>query len=322
MQDIHFLSLDLNLLRVFDAMADELSVTRAGGRLGLSQSAVSHALRRLRHAVQDPLFVRGPDGMRPTARAEEIAPRLRQGLAQLQEALSPTAFAPATTTRRFTIATSAYVCAILMPEVAAVLRDQAPGAELRIRPVTESLSDDLSSGRIDLAIGGFGRAASRFDRELLFTETAVWALRADHPAAAAETLTLEALADLPQVLMATAEDHAVDGRIVEGGLERWVIWDDRGALDEVLAARGRARAIALTVPDAASALAIVSRTDMVALAPRRLATMLAQQHGLKLFDPPYPSRTAEIEMLWRRDLGPSPATDWLKGRLKEAAARL
>src|SRR5580692_10410569 len=109
MQDIHFLSLDLNLLRVFDAMADELNVTRAGGRLGLSQSAVSHALRRLRHALQDPLFVRGPEGMRPTARAEEIAPRLRQGLAQVQEALSPTAFSPSTTTRRFTIATSGYV---------------------------------------------------------------------------------------------------------------------------------------------------------------------------------------------------------------------
>src|SRR5579871_4711653 len=103
MHDVHFASLDLNLLRVFDAMADEHSVTRAGARLGLSQSAVSHALGRLRAMLEDPLFVRGPEGMRPTPLALEIAPRLRQGLVQLQEALSPTAFDPAQTARRFTI---------------------------------------------------------------------------------------------------------------------------------------------------------------------------------------------------------------------------
>ena len=321
MQHIHFPSLDLNLLRVFDAMADELSVTRAGRRLGLSQSAVSHALRRLREALRDPLFVRGPDGMRPTARAEEMAPRLRQGLAQLQEALGPSAFDPATTTRRFHIAVSAYACIILMPEVVRLLQREAPGVEIRIRPLTGSLSEDLSTGRVDLAISGFGRAASRFDREFLFAETAVWAMRSDHPAAA-ETLTAEALADLPQALMGTAEDHSADGRIVRGGLERWVIWDDRGGMEEPQTQQGRSRAIGFTVPDAVSALAIVSRTDIVALVPRRLATAFAGQYGLKLFDPPNPVRTIAMEMLWRSDLGPSPAIDWLKGRFKEAAARL
>jgi DNA-binding transcriptional LysR family regulator len=322
MQDIHFQSLDLNLLRVFDAMTEELNVTRAGGRLGLSQSAVSHALRRLRQTLQDPLFVRGPVGMRPTPRAEEIAPRLRQGLAQLQEALSTAAFAPEATTRRFTIATGAYVCSILMPEAIALIHAEAPGADVRIHPITERLSEDLSSGRVDLAIGGFGRAASRFARESLFGDTAVWALRADHPAAAASGLTLETLAGLPQVLIATGDDRAVDGRTLEGGIERWAIWDGHGALDDVLAAQGRLRVIGLTVPDAASALAIVSRTDMVALVPDRVATALARQYDLRLFIPPYPSPPLQVEMLWRRNLGPAPALDWLKERLREAAARL
>ena len=104
MSDIHFHAIDLNLLRLFDALAEERSVTRAGARLGLTQSAVSHALNRLRHVLQDELFVRGPDGMRPTARAEEIAPRLRHGLHQLQQALAPVTFTPADTQRRFTIA--------------------------------------------------------------------------------------------------------------------------------------------------------------------------------------------------------------------------
>jgi DNA-binding transcriptional LysR family regulator len=322
MQDIHFPSLDLNLLRVFDALADELSVTRAGARLGLSQSAVSHALGRLRHTLEDPLFVRGSDGMRPTARAQEIAPRLRQGLAQLQEALSPTAFDPTDTGRRFTIATSAYACAVLMPEVMSLIRVEAPAAELRLYGIDASLSDDLESGRTDLAVGGFGRVATRFDREVLFSETAVWALSARHPAAAAERLTLEALADLPQVIISVAQDRAIDGRLTEGGLERWVMWDDRGALDEAMAKIGRSRSIAMTAQDAQSALAIVSRTDMVALVPRRLATACAQQYDLKLFEPPYRSPAIDMEVLWRRDLGPTAAIDWLRGRLRAAAARL
>jgi DNA-binding transcriptional LysR family regulator len=322
MQDIHFSALDLNLLRVFDALADELSVTRAGARLGISQSAVSHALGRLRLTLEDPLFVRGSDGMRPTARAQEIAPRLRQGLAQLQEALSPTAFNPADTARRFAIATSTYACTVLMPEVMSLIRAEAPAAELRLYGIDPSLSDDLESGRTDLAIGGFGRVSPRFDREVLFNESGVWALSARHPAAAADRLTLEALADLPQVIMAIAQDRAIDGRLTEGGLERWVIWDDRGALDEALAKIGRTRVIAMTAQDAQSALAIVSRTDMAALAPRRLATAFAQQYDLKLFEPPYRSPVIDIEALWRRDLGASAAIDWLRSRLRAAAARL
>ncbi|HLI65071.1 MAG TPA: LysR family transcriptional regulator [Caulobacteraceae bacterium] len=322
MPEIHFSALDLNLLRVFDALAEELSVTRAGARLGLSQSAISHALGRLRLVLDDPLFVRGSDGMRPTPRALEIAPRLRQGMAQLQEALNPAAFDAGATRRRFTIAASPYVGAVLMPETLRLFRQAAPEAELRLHGVEPSLAEDLESGRTDLAIGGFGRAAPRFEREALFDETGVWALSARHPAAGAETLSLEMLADLPLVLLANArQDHAIDGRITDGGLERWVIWDDRGALDEALAGVGRRKTVALTAQDAQSALAIVGQSDMAALAPRRLATAFAQQYDLKLYDPPYRSPTVAVEALWRRDAGRAPV-DWLRGLVRSAAARL
>src|SRR5581483_9735490 len=126
--EINFLTLDLNLLRVFDALAEEGGVTRAGVRLGLTQSAVSHALGRLRLILQDELFVRGPDGMRPTARAREIAPRLRQGLHQLELALAPLAFVPADTRQRFTVSASTYVSTLLMPQLARELRLSAPAA--------------------------------------------------------------------------------------------------------------------------------------------------------------------------------------------------
>lgn len=323
MSDVHFKALDLNLLRLFDALAEERSVTRAGARLGLTQSAVSHALNRLRHVLQDELFVRGPDGMRPTARAEEIAPRLRQGLDHLQLALAPTSFTPADTQHRFTVATSAYMGAVLMPSVVARLRHMAPASELRLTFLSPSLGDDLMAGRVEMAIGSFGRVAERFDRQPLFEETMVWALRADHPAAQDEKLSIEALGGLAHVIIASAEQaQAVEGRIYEGGLDRRVIWDDGGAFDAVLAGRGWRRNIGLTVQDAHSALAIVSRTDMAALAPKRLARSLAERYGLRLFDPPYASPPVVIEALWRRDLTGSPPLDWFRSQLRAAAAEL
>jgi DNA-binding transcriptional LysR family regulator len=322
MPDIHFPTLDLNLLRVFDALAEEGSVTRAGARLGLTQSAVSHALGRLRHALQDELFVRGPDGMRPTARAQEIAPRLSLGLHQLQLALAPAVFTPADASHRFTIAASGYVCTVLMPQVAAELRLAAPGVELRLQTPGVSLGDDLQTGRIDIAIGGFGRADARFDRETLFFETTVWVMRADHPAAG-EPQTVESLAAIPHVIVATAEeDHAVEGRVSEGGVERRVILDDRGAFEQALAVSGGRRTTGLTVQDTHSALAIVSQSDMAALVPRRMAMTFAAQYGLKLFEPPYAADPIALEALWRQDLSGSPSLSWLRERLRSVARRL
>src|ERR1700761_1266423 len=109
--------LDLNLLRLFDILMEVRSVGRAADRLGLTQSAVSHALGRLRAQVGDPLFVRGRGGLRPTARASEIAPAIRDGLARLRDAFSTPSFAPATATRVFTIGASSYFCATLLPLV-------------------------------------------------------------------------------------------------------------------------------------------------------------------------------------------------------------
>src|SRR5207248_3320871 len=165
MHDLHFHSLDLNLLRVFDALIEERSVTRAGERLGLSQSAISHALNRLRYVLDDELFVRVSDGMRPTSRASEIAPRLREGLLQLQLALAPAEFDPLETTRRFTIACTEYVGTVLMPKFIAKLRAQAPHSELRIRPSNMGVAEPLIAGRVDLAIGSFRRVPEPFAYE-------------------------------------------------------------------------------------------------------------------------------------------------------------
>ncbi|MGH7029090.1 MAG: LysR family transcriptional regulator, partial [Stellaceae bacterium] len=183
MNNLHFNAVDLNLLRVFDALIEERSVTRAGERLGLTQSAISHALNRLRYVLEDELFVRGPEGMRPTVRAAEIAPRLRQGLLHLQLALTPGEFVPQETSRRFTIICGEYVGAVLVPGLLARLREAAPHAEFRIRPSNMGVAEALLAGRADLAIGSFRRIPEWFACEPLFSETRVWVMSADHPAA-------------------------------------------------------------------------------------------------------------------------------------------
>src|ERR1700760_2589964 len=115
MPDVHFAALDLNLLRVFHALSEERSVTRAGARLGLTQSAVSHALGRLRYILNDELFVRGPRGMLPTARAIEMGPPVHAALVQLQAAIAPADFSPASSERRFVLVAGTYACAVLAP---------------------------------------------------------------------------------------------------------------------------------------------------------------------------------------------------------------
>src|SRR5262249_7858419 len=159
-----------NLLRVFDALVEERSVTRAGERLGLTQSAISHALNRLRYVLDDDLFVRGADGMHPTMRASEIAPRLRQGLRQLQVAIAPSAFRRAESGRRFTPACPDHVAMALVPRLMARLRHEAPRATLRIHPTSLGVAEPLDSGLVDVALGNFGRIPERFASEALFRD--------------------------------------------------------------------------------------------------------------------------------------------------------
>ncbi|HTV45658.1 MAG TPA: LysR family transcriptional regulator [Stellaceae bacterium] len=324
MNILHFNAVDLNLLRVFDALIEERSVTRAGERLGLTQSAISHALNRLRYVLEDELFVRGPEGMRPTARAAEIAPRLRQGLLHLQLALTPAEFVPAQTARRFTIVCGEYVGAVLVPALLARLREAAPHAEFRIRPSNMGVTEALLAGRADLAIGSFRRIPEWFASTPLFRETRVWVVSADRPAAAWPELTLERLAALPHLIFsATGEDEqAVAGYVVDHGLERLVMRSEVGLLQGALAAQGLSRVVALTTPHFLAALAVVSQSDMAAPLPRRLAVAFAEVYRLKLFEPPYASPPFDIMALWHREHGSDPAIAWLRSVLCDVTATL
>ncbi len=321
MNHVHLGQLDLNLLRIFDAIAEERSATRAGERLGLSQSAISHALGRLRQLFDDPLFTRGPDGMRPTARAAEIAPALRDALTALQLAIAPSGFSPLQTDRRFTIAAGSYFCSVLLPTVVERIRAEAPLAEVRIRAPDGDLEEALRNGAVDVGIGVFAELSDRLDREVIFEEQAVWVVRADHPVAGAP-LTLETLASLPHVAIAFGPNSDESGGLSWGRTRRFNVLEGAAGIDEVLAQAGLRRTIALRVHDIYGALSIVSRTDMTMLAPRRLAEVHARALGLELLDPPYPSRDLVGETIWSGEAGGHPAVAWLRQLVREAAASM
>ncbi|MET0274994.1 MAG: LysR family transcriptional regulator, partial [Phenylobacterium sp.] len=300
--------LDLNLLRVLDVMLEERSVTRAGARLGLTQSAVSHALNRLRYVLEDELFVRGPSGMEPTGRALEMGPQVHAALNQLQAAISPSDFDAATTERRFTLVAGAYACAVLVPPLVDRMAAAAPHAELAITEAPADVLERIDARRVDFMIGGVVAAPERFARETLLAEELVWVVRAGHPLADLPHVDLTALVSVPHVAIArnpAAEDAARRALVTR------LSWEDAGALQAAMASQGLTRRLGVTVPDTYSAIAVATRTHMAALIPRRLALLSAQSGRAALIDPPYPSPPVDVNLMYLKDRLADPAVAWM-----------
>jgi DNA-binding transcriptional LysR family regulator len=313
--------LDLNLLRVFDVLLEERSVTRAGARLGLTQSAVSHALNRLRYALNDELFVRGPTGMHPTARAAEMGPQVHAALTQLQSAVAPPDFSPATTERRFAVAAGAYACAVLTAPLMGRMAAEAPLGELSIEPYGAEVFDHLDAHRVDFIVGGVLTAPARLAHEVIFTESLAWVVRAEHPLAKLNEVSLSDLASWPHVVIAAGRQYLEDSPSRRGVVTR-PSWEDAGAFEAALAEQGLKRRVALTVPDSYSAISVVSRSDMVTLIPRRLALLSAQSGRLRLIEPPYQSPAVDLSLVYLKERLVDPAIAWMRDLISSAAANI
>jgi DNA-binding transcriptional LysR family regulator len=316
------MNLDLNLLRVFDVLLEERSVTRTGARLGLTQSAVSHALNRLRYMLSDELFVRGPAGMQPTPRATEMGPQVHSALNQLQAALAPSDFDPATSERRFAVVAGAYASAVLAPALARRLALAAPRCELMIAELANDVLERTDARRVDLMIGSVIAAPERFANETLLTEELVWVVRNGHPVFQARDIDLETLVSVPHVVIARSLP-----RLIEDGGERRAFvsrasWEDAGAFEAALTARGLTRRVGVSVPDTYTALAVASRTDMATLVPRRLALLSAQGGRVQLIDPPYESPTVDVSLVYLRERLAEPAVAWMRDLIRSVAASL
>lgn len=312
---------DLNLLVVFDALAREQSVTRAAQRLAVTQSAVSHALRRLRELVGDPLLVGGRGGMALTPRAENLVQPVRSALVTLGRALAePAPFAPATATRTFTLNCPDLFDLLVVPHLMTRLREEAPGVDLVISPPSvPRLSDRLAAGEVDLAVrprveGHPGveppMAEVGLLRRTLFKDRFLCVLRRGHPALAPSPrtgrprrLTLRAYAALEHVLVSPTGEGP-------------------GPVDALLAQEGLRRRVALRVPQFASALAAVASSDLVLTGPEVLASLpRAGLAGPDLVAIPVPLRmpAQSIDMVWHERFTNDPGHAWLREVVAEAA---
>lgn len=303
---VNFLTFDLNLLRVLDALLREGSTVKAGNRLGLSQPAVSSALSRLRHSLGDALFVRHGQGIVPTDYARSLAAPLHEQLDRLEELLAgPGKFDPATAEMTFRIAGSDFFADVLMPRLAARLGTVAPGVRVQLVDlVPSSYISSLDRYEADLALLPDDTFPDWVDRMAIFWSSFVVIARKGHPALAGlapgEVLPLEVFCSLGHILFSP-----------EGNL--------RGMGDAALEKVGRKRHVVMTLPVFSGVCRSVSRGEAIALVPQQTAAMLAKEMGLELFAPPIPVPVPLIVAAWNRRSSANPAHRWMR---QEIAALL
>jgi DNA-binding transcriptional LysR family regulator len=295
---------DLNLLVTFDALLAERSVTRAAERVGLSQSAMSNALRRLRAWLDDPVLVRTRDGMAPTRRALQLVDPIHEALAQVDRALaSGRGFEPRTSRHTFRIATADVVEFMLLPRLLPRLAAEAPGISIEVSKLHGGFpAEELRAGRLDLAIGTYGDTVEPFRSQPMFEERFVCAVRKGHPAVR-RRLTLARFVALGHVLVAP---HGHPGGIV----------------DRLLAERGLARRVVTTTPHFLIAPILVAHSDLVATLPERVARQLASFLPLAIHAPPLDVPGFAIHMAWHSRTADDPPHRWLRAVLTELAGTL
>jgi DNA-binding transcriptional LysR family regulator len=297
-------AIDLNLLVVFDAIMRDRSVTRAGQRLNLSQPAMSHALTRLRHMLKDELFVRSPNGMVPTPRAEQLATPIRIALDGLQQSLEPVQFEPETATATFRIAVDNYAAIVVVAPIAAHVAKIAPGVTLEFRPSgTLNLPDLIDRSELHLAIGPPGVHGERFSVRRLLQDQFVVLHRKGHPAATAREFSTEKLATLPLLEISSAQ-FGTDF-LVEPGL-------------------GKSKATAkpaMRAPILAAA-QILATSDLVSVLPLNVAKNMTRSHQLVFRRLSRSPKPIEAAMIWLRRLDNQPAHAWLREIVSRVTADL
>jgi DNA-binding transcriptional LysR family regulator len=293
-------AIDLNLLVVFDAIMRDRSVTRAGQRLGLSQPAMSHALTRLRHMLKDELFVRSPNGMVPTPRAEDLATPIRIALDGLQQSLEPVSFEPSKATATFRIAVDNYAAIVLVAPIAAHVAGIAPGVTLDFRPSgTLNVLEQLDRSELHLAMGPSGVQGERFSRRRLLQDQFVVVHRKGHPAARAQEFSTEKLTTLPQLEISSAQ---FGPEFVDGG---------PGRSKPNLKAAMRAPFL--------SAAQILATSDLVSVLPLNVAKTLTRSHPLVFHRLSRSPKPIEAAMIWLRRLDNQPAHAWLRDVINDVA---
>jgi DNA-binding transcriptional LysR family regulator len=301
---MNLLALDLNLLRVLDALLREGSTVKAGKRIGLSQPAVSAALGRLRHALNDPLFVRHGQALEPTDYAKSLEIPLRNLLDQLATLLGGAdAFDPSTALESFRISGSDFFAEMLMPQLADLLSREAPGIRVQmIDLVPENYVGTLERYEVSLALVPKTEFPDWTDfRPVFWSSFVVIARKANARLRrarikAGDKIPLDLFCDMGHILFSP------EGRLAAMG-------------DAALAAVGRKRRVVMTLPVFVGVSSAVARSEHIALLPRQLAETMAPRLGLSIYEAPMPVKPALICMIWHRRATTNPAHRWMRSKI-------
>jgi len=300
MNNIH--NIDMNLLRLFVRVYECGSVTLAARQLGLTQSAVSHGLRKLRGLLGDPLFVRSGHGLQPTSRADALFPGVSNAFSQLDATLvEATPFDPKLCDQRFHLAMTDYVEALALPEINNAIAQDAPNITLKVSEIGDgSLQErgkmwDLMIARLDIEL------PADFYAQKLWQEEFVTVCAVNHPRICSNSLSLEGF---------LAEKH-----IMVGGRSSRL-----GAVDRALAKLGKQRKVQIATGFFLSPLRIAASSELLATVPRRLAERMAQELPVKLLPVPLDLAPFDITMTWSARRHNDPAHRWFRGWVKSLFA--
>jgi DNA-binding transcriptional LysR family regulator len=291
--DIHIRRLDLTLLIVFEMLLKKRSMSAVAAEMGLTQSAVSHAVGRLRSVFGDPLFVRKRAGVAPTVRALLLGPPLADALAGIRGAVQiGRQFDPGTAARRFAVAAPDTVVATLAQAVLAELAQAAPHCLIMFRTFShESALAAVVAGEVDIAVGVFADTPKETVGRSIAYETFRVVSRRDHPRITG-VLDLDTYCSLDHMLVSHDRDA-------------------RGMIDTVLGGLGRQRRVAAVMPQMLVAFAAASQSNAIITAPLSACLYAASLFPVTLHEPPMAIPGFELTLLRHRDGLADPAITWL-----------
>ena len=295
---MHLRDIDLNLLRVFDAVYRQRNGSRAADALVLTQPAASHALTRLRLLLKDPLFVRAPGGVQPTPKADQLAQAVRAALGTLEEALNESAgFDPARSRKAFRIHMSDIGEGRFLPPLMLALRERAPAVRIETLPLPRGeITDALDSGRIDFAFG-FLPSVKDTQQVQLLKDCYVVLLRKGHPFTRRRRKAMPLMERLRELEFVAVRTHADTLRI----LQLSQLQDRLRLTTEHF----------MVLPD------IVRDTDLAVIMPRNIARGFAREGGYAIVEPEFPLRDFTVSLHWSRRFEAEPGNRWLRALIEE-----
>lgn len=292
---VQLANIDLNLLVVFDLLYQEQNTQRVALRLGITQPAVSHALKRLRYLLDDELFERTSQGLQPTPRASQLHPGIADALARVSSTLNlQDVFNPELSERTFNLNMTDIGEIVFLPRLLQHFSQAAPGVSLNtVRSHNNDLKYEMEEGQIDLAVGLIPQLGAGFYQQRLFVQRYVCLMRHDHPLATGDFSLEDFRTASHAVVIAQGTGH--------------------GIIEAQLARAGVDRPVRLTLPNFAAVPYIISSSDLVVTVTDKLAEATRKRFGLTVREHPLVFPEIAINLFWHRRFHQDPGNRWLRG---------